>query len=65
MHSIRLGDRVRIDIPNESDPDFAFHGRHGIVISRNEVEVTVGFEGQDIVLDVSPADIRPPIDSKT
>lgn len=28
----KLGDRVRIDIPDETDPDFALHGEHEPVI---------------------------------
>lgn len=27
------GDRVRVDIPNERDPDHDLHGRHGTVQS--------------------------------
>ncbi|MCW8172732.1 hypothetical protein [Natrialba swarupiae] len=28
------GDRVRVDIPDETDPDFdEFHGKHGVVKS--------------------------------
>ncbi len=26
-----IGDRVRVDIPNKSDPDFRFHGEYGEV----------------------------------
>ena len=26
------GDRVRIDIPDEDDPDFQWHGEHGVII---------------------------------
>lgn len=29
------GDRVRIDIPDETDPDYdVFHGQHGTVVDR-------------------------------
>lgn len=32
MH-FREGDRVRVDIPDQEDPDFEqFHGKHGVVI---------------------------------
>lgn len=34
-----IGDRVRIDIPDETDPDFQFHGKNGEVISVNLDEV--------------------------
>lgn len=34
MMEISEGDRVRVDIPDESDPDHdAYHGTHGRVIS--------------------------------
>lgn len=34
MNSIQQGDLVRIDIPDESDPDHdAYHGRHGTVVT--------------------------------
>lgn len=32
--SLKEGDRVRIDIPDRSDPDFdRFHGRTGVIVS--------------------------------
>lgn len=32
MH-FREGDRVRIDLPDQEDPDFEqFHGEHGVVV---------------------------------
>lgn len=32
MRRFDVGDRVRVDLPNESDPDHdAYHGRHGTV----------------------------------
>lgn len=34
MPQLHEGDRVRIDIPNESDPDFEeYHGRPGTITS--------------------------------
>jgi ribosomal protein L21E len=34
MQRFTEGDRVRVDIPDESDPDHErYHGRHGTVIS--------------------------------
>lgn len=39
-------DRVRIDIPDQSDPDFErFHGEHGVVI--DTLSDDVGFESGD------------------
>jgi len=33
VQAFNIGDRVRIDIPDPTDPDFdRFHGRHGTVI---------------------------------
>ncbi|ADD03846.1 uncharacterized protein Nmag_0254 [Natrialba magadii ATCC 43099] len=64
MHP-RLGERVRIDIPDELDPDFRWHGEHGLVISLNEDELgpiyAVGLEDHHIVIDARPRDIRPPL----
>lgn len=28
-----VGERVRIDIPDETDPDFQYHGKNGEIIS--------------------------------
>ena len=34
MNSFELGDRVRIDIPDEKDPDHrSYHGKHGEIIA--------------------------------
>jgi len=30
--TIQEGDRVRIDIPDETDPDYRYHGEHGKVV---------------------------------
>jgi hypothetical protein len=33
MHRFNLGDRVRIDIPDETDPDYVqYHDQHGTVV---------------------------------
>ena len=32
MAAFETGDRVRIDIPDETDPDFEWHGKHGTVV---------------------------------
>jgi len=28
---VEIGDRVRIDIPDKTDPDHHYHGEHGVV----------------------------------
>lgn len=69
------GDRVRIDIPDESDPDHdRYHGKHGKIISvipdagnsstrdsRDADLFRVEFDGGDFA-DFSRRDLRPPID---
>lgn len=46
MRRVEAGDRVRVDIPNESDPDYDwFHGRHGDVV--NVMEDDAGRETGD------------------
>lgn len=33
MTGIEVGERIRVDIPDESDPDHdVYHGRHGTVV---------------------------------
>ena len=33
-HQFEEGDRVRIDIPDETDPDYSrLHGRHGEIVA--------------------------------
>lgn len=32
-NGINPGDRVRIDIPDETDPDYKYHGKNGKVIT--------------------------------
>ena len=33
-HQYEEGDRLRIDIPDETDPDYdCFHGRHGEIVA--------------------------------
>lgn len=66
---LRLGDRVRISIPDETDPDFEFHGEHAIIIDIKRDECPCGYgmiiraalEDRDLTLDVHPWDVRPPI----
>lgn len=75
MQRFSEGDRVRIDIPDESDIDYEqFHGQHGTIISilRDDVGTIAGGE-QDwqlyrVELDSGETinfrghDLRPPID---
>ncbi len=66
--TLRLADRVRIDIPDETDPDFQFHGEHGIITDIANKPCPCGYgvlyrvvlETQDLALDLHPWDIRPP-----
>ena len=63
-----VGDRVRIDIPDETRADHKHHGRNGELIAviplgepgaeggRFRVELDVGG-----TVDVGPQDLRPPI----
>lgn len=74
MKQFSEGDRVRIDIPDEQDPDHAtYHGEHGLVVNvlRDEADTLTGNE-QDVVLyrvaldsgeqaDFRWRDLRPPI----
>lgn len=32
MEQLREGNRIRIDIPDETDPDHHYHGEHGTVV---------------------------------
>lgn len=75
MHHFTEGDRVRIDIPDESDIDYErFHGAHGTIISilnDDADEVTgddqdsrlyrVDLEDDD-TMDFRGRDLRPPIE---
>lgn len=67
----QLGDRVRIDIPDETDPDFELHGEHGLVIAlegSQSCEHDVGYEltlenpDYEFTIELSPWDLRPPIE---
>lgn len=67
-----LADRVRIDIPDETDPDHQFHGEHEIIIAIANKSCPCGYgvlyrvalETHDIALDLHPWDLRPPIESE-
>ena len=68
------GDRVRIDIPRETDPDFEWHGSHGQVsrvLEDDASEITGVPEdgvlyrvqvGDGVSIDVRGRDVRPPLE---
>jgi ribosomal protein L21E len=69
-----VGDRVRIDIPDETDPDHdRYHGEHGQIIDilEDEAGTLTGDERDSIIfrvqfsdgegLDLRHQSIRPPI----
>lgn len=64
----QLGDQVRVDIPDESDPDFEFHGDHGIIIDIVEKMCECGYgkmycvvlADRDLTLELHPWDVRAP-----
>ena len=58
MH--RLVDRVRIDIPDETDSDFEYHGEHGMVIDREAGVYELALDDCNIVLEVTEEEVRPP-----
>ncbi|ELY49839.1 hypothetical protein [Natronorubrum bangense] len=69
------GDRVRVDIPNEADPDHdRYHGRHGTVVEILEDDAAeetgreqdaflfrIEFDSGD-TMDFRGRDLRPPLD---
>lgn len=71
-HKWSPGDRVRVDIPDETDPDHRrHHGRHGRVIATissspdgdgdpEQVTYRVAFDGGGFA-DLRFFDLRPPI----
>ena len=72
-HQFEEGDRMRIDIPDETDPDYnRLHGRHGEIIAIVEDDAgAVTGDNRDAVLyrvqlddgtktDVRWRDLRPP-----
>jgi ribosomal protein L21E len=73
MQRFAVGDRVRIDIPDETDPDYElYHGLHGKIVetlsddvaeitgeSRDGLLYRVKLES-DETIDVRWRDLRPP-----
>lgn len=75
MKRFEMGDRVRVDIPNETDPDHEqYHGEHGQVteILLDDADSVTGDQRDSrlyrVVLDTGDQidlrwrDLRPPID---
>ena len=68
--TLTLGDRVRIDIPDELDPDFNLHGEHAIVLDNDPGRCTCGcdilykvtLDIQELSIEMHPRDLRPPIE---
>jgi len=72
-HRFKVGDKVRVDIPDETDPDYdRLHGRHGeiIAILKDDAGAVTG-DTRDAALyrvqlsdgsetDVRWRDLRPP-----
>lgn len=76
MRAFSEGERVRIDIPDETDPDFRYHGDHGEVIDmlsddagsetgdeRDSIIYRVQLNSGEIV-DLRWRDLRPPLDTE-
>lgn len=51
-HQFEVGDRVRVDIPDETDPDYScLHGRHGEIVATLEDDASaVTGDTRDAVL---------------
>lgn len=74
MGEFSVGERVRVDIPDESDPDHAFHGHHGEIVETltDEAGAVTGREADSEIyrveleagaeLDLRHVDLRPPIE---
>lgn len=74
MDGFSKGDRVRIDIPDETDPDHGLHGEHGTVkrVLRDDAGDVTGREADSKLVrvqlssgrkvDVRARDVRPPIE---
>lgn len=73
MPTFEPGDRIRVDITDETDPDFDYHGEHGEIVEVLEDdagEVTgddrdsrlyrVDLNDYNHTLDLRGRDLRPP-----
>lgn len=73
MTEYESGDRIRIDIPHESDPDHHLHGEHGTITSvlRDDADDVTGRDADSLLntveldkgdtIDVRGRDVRPPL----
>ncbi|MFC7164544.1 hypothetical protein [Halospeciosus flavus] len=77
MQRFSEGDRVRIDIPDESDPDHErLHGEHGVIrdVLSDDAYLETGDERDQLLyrieldggesVDVRWRDLRPPLDGE-
>jgi len=64
MYRFARGERVRIDIPNETHPYYELHSEHGVIIEidDNNSIIGVGLEDLYITFDAYPWELRPPIE---
>lgn len=74
MRRFEIGDQVRIDIPDKSDPDYNFHGSQGVVVEifEDDAGMESGDERESIIYRVEFSsgvekdfrwrDLRPPFD---
>lgn len=74
MQHFDKGERVRVDIPDETDPDHRLHGEHGTVVSvlQDDAGATTGDERDGLIyrvelddgdtIDLRWRDLRPPIE---
>ena len=66
---VSLGAYMRVDIPDETDPDFEFHGEHGVIIDRTEQagmfesgwRYRIALDTSEVVLEVEHWELRPPL----
>ena len=76
MEQFSVGDRVRIDIPDETDPDYQYHGEHGEVSElltddasemtgdeRDSVLYRIRFDSGETI-DLRWRSLRPPFESE-
>jgi len=57
---LHLADRVRVDIPDETDSDFEYHGEHGMILSRDAGVYEVALDDYNVTMTVREDEIRPP-----